>query len=131
MTGGKAAAAILVAAALAYWCGAAQAYRPFDGTDAAVAETGEMEIELGPLEYFREGAERALFAPDTRFNYGFTAGWEAVLEGRIAHGLAGEVAGTSLLGNSASLKGVLRDGVCRRNPGPVSQPNSASCCRGQ
>ena len=26
----------------------AQAYRPFDGTDAAVAEPGEVEIELGP-----------------------------------------------------------------------------------
>jgi hypothetical protein len=37
-----------------------EVYRPFDGTDAAVAETGEMEIELGPVESLRQGAERAL-----------------------------------------------------------------------
>jgi hypothetical protein len=71
------------AAFLACWCGAAQAYRPFDGTDAAVADLGGMGIELGPVEYFREGAERALFAPNARINYGFTPGWEAVLEAII------------------------------------------------
>ena len=42
-----------LAAALTCWCGEAEAYRPFDGTDAAVAETGEIEIELGPVEYLR------------------------------------------------------------------------------
>ena len=35
--------------------GAANAYRPFDGTDAAVAEQQNLEIELGPTEYMREG----------------------------------------------------------------------------
>jgi hypothetical protein len=33
-------AALATAAALTCWCGEAEAYRPFDGTDAAVAETG-------------------------------------------------------------------------------------------
>jgi hypothetical protein len=47
-----------LAAALTCWCGEVEAYRPFDGTDAAVAETGEMKIELGPVEYVRAGAER-------------------------------------------------------------------------
>ena len=75
-------AALAAAAVLTCWCGEAEAYRPFDGTDAAVAETGEMEIELGPVEYLREGAERALLAPDVRINYGFTPGWEAALEGK-------------------------------------------------
>jgi hypothetical protein len=112
------AAALTAAAVLACWCNAAEAYRPFDGTDAAVAETGEMEIELGPVEYFREGSERALFAPNVRFNYGFAPGWEAVLEGRIAHGLTADSGGTSLLGNGASLKGVLRDGSLQEKPGP-------------
>lgn len=118
MTGRKAAAVFLAAAVLACWSGPAEAYRPFDGTDAAVAETGELEIELGPVEYFRGGAERALFAPDVRFNYGFTAGWEAVLEGTIAHGLTPDTPGTSLVGNGASLKGVLREGVLQEKPGP-------------
>jgi hypothetical protein len=35
----RAAAAHTAAAVLACWCSAADAYRPFDGTDAAVAET--------------------------------------------------------------------------------------------
>ena len=67
-------AASLAMATLTFWCGEAEAYRPFDGTDAAVAETGEMEIELGPVEYLRAGAERTLLAPDLRINYGFISG---------------------------------------------------------
>ena len=50
--------AALAMAALTFWCSEVEAYRPFDGTDAAVAETGELEIELGPVEYLRAGAER-------------------------------------------------------------------------
>jgi hypothetical protein len=50
-----------------------------------VAETGEMEIELGPVEYLRAGAERMLLALDIRINYGFTPGWEAALEGKLTH----------------------------------------------
>ena len=92
----------LAAAVLACWCGAAEAYRPFDGTDAAVAETGEMEIELGPVEYLREGAERTLLAPDVRINYGFTPGWEAALEGKVAHGLTAGIPGTSLVESERS-----------------------------
>ena len=82
---------------LACWCSTGQAYRPFDGTDAAVAETGELEIEFGALEYLREAAERTLFAPNLRINYGFTPGWEAVLEGRIAHGLTADTPPSSWL----------------------------------
>ena len=118
MKGKGAAAALTAAAVLACWCGAAEAYRPFDGTDAAVAEAGEVEIELGPVEYFREGSERALLAPNVRINYGFTSGWEAVLEGRIAHGLTADNPGTSLLGDGAFLKGVLREGSLQEKPGP-------------
>jgi hypothetical protein len=54
--------------------GAAQAYRPFDGADAAVAAPGVVEFELGPVEYLRQGSERALFAPNVRLNYGFVPG---------------------------------------------------------
>jgi hypothetical protein len=61
----------------------AVAYRPFDGTDAAVADAGQLEIELGPAEYLRVGSERTLFAPSARFNYGFAPGWEATVEGDI------------------------------------------------
>jgi hypothetical protein len=111
-------AALAPTAALACWCGAAQAYRPFDGTDAAVAAPGEVEIELGPVEYLREGSERAIFAPNVRLNYGFVPGWEAVLEGELAHGLTSGTSGTRLVGNGAFLKGMLREGSLQEKPGP-------------
>jgi hypothetical protein len=111
-------AALAAAATLACWCGAAQAYRPFDGTDAAVAAPGEVEVELGLVEYLREGSERALFAPNVRLNYGFAPGWEAVLEGKLAHGLTDGTSGTRLVGNGAFLKGMLREGSLQEKPGP-------------
>jgi hypothetical protein len=102
----------------AWWCDAAKAYRPFDGTDAAVAETGELEIEFGALEYLREAAGRTLFAPNLRINYGFTPGWEASIEGEVAHGLTAGLPATSLVADGAFLKGVLRKGVLQEKPGP-------------
>src|SRR5207248_10227640 len=96
MKGQGATAALAAAAVFICWCGPAEAYRPFDGTDAAVAEPGEMEIELGAVEYLRVGSERVLFAPNVRINYGVAPGWEAVLEGELAHGLAADVRGTRL-----------------------------------
>jgi hypothetical protein len=111
-------AALAAAAVLTCWGGGARAYRPFDGTDAAVAETGEMEIELGPVEYLRDGADRSLLAPNVRINYGFTPGWEAVLEGIVAHGVTAGLPGTSMVGNGAFLKGVLREGALQEKPGP-------------
>jgi hypothetical protein len=111
-------AAFATAAALTFWCREVEAYRPFDGTDAAVAETGEIEIELGPLEYLRERGERSLLAPDLRINYGFIPGWEAALEGKLTHGLTAGVPGASLVESQALLKGVLREGSLQEKPGP-------------
>src|SRR5215831_7636067 len=101
------AAAALAAAGITLSCGQAEAYRPFDGTDAAVAETGEIEVELGPVEYIRDAADRSLFAPDLRINYGFTPGWEASLEGDVAHGLTAGIPGVSVVAGEALLKTVL------------------------
>ncbi len=112
------AAVLAAAAALPCWYGTGRAYRPFDGTDAAVAETGEIEIELGPVEYLREGPARLLFAPDLRINYGFARGWEASWEGDVAHGLNAGVPRTSLVGSNALMKGVLREGSLQEKPGP-------------
>jgi hypothetical protein len=111
-------AVLTMTAALAGWSGAAQAYRPFDGTDATVAQTGEVEIEIGPIEYLREGAERTLFAPDYRVNYGFASGWEASVEGKAAYGLTGGVPGASLIESDVLLKRVLREGALQEKPGP-------------
>jgi hypothetical protein len=112
------AVAIAMAGLIAGWSGGARAFRPFDGTDAAVADTGKVEIELGPVEYRREAAARTLFAPSTRVNYGFAPDWEAVVEGRVAHGLSGDIRGNELMEDSATFKGVLREGVLQEKPGP-------------
>src|SRR6185437_6883401 len=71
-----------VASSFAAWSVPAAAYRPFDGTDAAVAAPGEVEIELQPPGRLRDETGTSLIAPATVFNYGFSEGWEAVLEGR-------------------------------------------------
>lgn len=110
--------ALLLAGAVAAWPRDASAFRPFDGTDASVADTGEMEIELEPLGYQRDGSDHTLIAPAARFNYGFAERWEAVLEGQAEHGLSGSNKRSILVGNSASLKGVLREGSLQDKPGP-------------
>jgi hypothetical protein len=58
----------------------AAAYRPFDGTDAAVADLGETEIELQPFGYQRTGSQSAAVAPFVVYNYGFADRWEMVLQ---------------------------------------------------
>src|SRR5205823_3114162 len=85
---------------------------------AAVAEPGQLEVELGPVEYFREGSDRQLFAPDLRLNYGFAERWEFTLEGLAAHGLSSESKRTSLVGDEALLKAVLREGSLQDKGGP-------------
>src|SRR3954462_10869089 len=73
---------LMVASGLVAWSGAASAYRPFDGTDAAVAKKGEMEIELQPAGRLRDEGGTSLIAPAWVVNYGLSEGWEAVLEGQ-------------------------------------------------
>jgi hypothetical protein len=113
-----ASATAMLALFVIVWTPEALAYRPFDGTDAAVADPGDIEVEFGPAGYLREGSERTLIAPAARFNYGFANGWEAVIEGQAAHGLSGDARRSSLIGNAASLKGVLHEGSLQDKPGP-------------
>src|ERR687886_603816 len=58
------------------------AYRPFDSTDADVAHAGEVEIELGPLQWLREGSRRFVQAPAIIANVGLPHDRELVIEGR-------------------------------------------------
>jgi hypothetical protein len=95
----------------------AWAYRPFDGTDAAVAEEGKLEIELQPAGSLHDDSGTRLLAPVTRFNYGLTEGWEAVLEGQVEHPLAPS-GPSSLTAAGAFLKTVLRPGSLQDKPGP-------------
>jgi hypothetical protein len=56
-----------VASSVAAWASPAAAYRPFDGTDAAVAAPGEVEIELQPAGGLRDETGTSLIAPATVF----------------------------------------------------------------
>jgi hypothetical protein len=58
----------------------ALAYRPFDGTDADVAEYGAFELELGPTQYDREGDREFLVAPATVLNLGVAKDTELVVD---------------------------------------------------
>ena len=91
---------------------AARAYRPFNSTDAAVAEKGQVEIELGPFGLVQEGSDRWLVAPSVILNWGFADRWELVLEGRHFVHLGAAVAEPRLRVEDAavSLKTVLREG---------------------
>lgn len=55
------------------------AYRPFDGTDADVAETGEIELEVGPLQLERETG-KTQYIPGFVFNDGIAPGYELVVD---------------------------------------------------
>jgi len=65
-----------------FWAGPAAAYRPFDGTDAAVADPNEIEIEFQPIGALWQGSDKSLVGPWTVLNFGFENRWEAVLEGK-------------------------------------------------
>lgn len=98
----------------------ALAYRPFDGTDADVADRGEVELELGPVGYLHEGDRDFVIAPDAILNFGLTKRWEVVLEGqhRIRSDQRSGEARHQLTDTAAFLKGVLREGDLQGRPGP-------------
>jgi hypothetical protein len=111
-------AALLASLLALVWQPDALAYRPFDGTDAAVAEPGMLEIELGPSQYLEVGDDHSFVAPAMILNYGFTDRWELVLQGNFSHRLNPDTPTSSLLGNALLLKGVLREGSLQDKPGP-------------
>src|SRR5262249_3567375 len=96
----------------------AHAYRPFDGTDAAVADEHEVEIEVGPAGLRRDDDQRTVIAPAIVVNYGFAHRWEAVLQGRGEFPYAPHRDRSGLRDNALLLKGVLRDGVLQGAAGP-------------
>jgi hypothetical protein len=110
---------LLISAPIIGWSGISFAYRPFDGTDAAVADVRQVEIELGPVQFRRTDEERTLIAPAYVINYGFVKNWELVLEGRAEHPIApAEDTQSRLVGNGLFLKGVLREGSLQDKSGP-------------
>ena len=107
----------IIALGLMSWSSSAFAYRPFDGTDAAIAAPGEVEIELQPGGRLREQRSTTLIAPATVLNYGLSEGWEAVLEGQGQITLI-PPGPTSLTSAGAFLKHVLQPGSLQDKTGP-------------
>jgi hypothetical protein len=107
----------LITLSLLAWSEPACAYRPFDGTDAAVAKKGEMEIELQPVGRLRDESGTSLIAPAAVINYGLSDDWEAVLEGQGQTPLS-PAGPTSLTAAGAFLKHVLVPGSLQDKTGP-------------
>ncbi|HET7885080.1 MAG TPA: hypothetical protein VFL62_02525 [Bradyrhizobium sp.] len=67
----------------------ASAYRPFDGTDAAVADVHETEVELQPFGVQKTGSQSTAVAPFVVYNYGFAERWEMVLQTEMLSPITG------------------------------------------
>jgi hypothetical protein len=108
------AVAALIGACVLAWSAPALAYRPFDGTDAAVADVSEVEIELQPAGVLHAGATTSALS-DTVINYGFADRWELVLQGTAQ--AVPEGAGPISVANAAFLKYVVQPGVLQDKQG--------------
>ena len=107
----------IITLSLLVWSDPARAYRPFDGTDAAVAKKGEMEIELQPAGRLHDESGTSLIAPAAVINYGLSEDWEAVFEGQGQIPLSPQ-GPTSLNAAGAFLKHVLVPGSLQDKSGP-------------
>jgi hypothetical protein len=94
----------------------ASAYRPFDGTDAAVADLNETEIELQPFGWQRTGSQSAAVAPSVVYNYGFADRWEMVLQTEMLTPITGG-GEPSIAATGAFLKYVIVPGVLQDKSG--------------
>jgi len=92
------------------WPRLASAYRPFDGTDGAVAAPHEIELEVGPVGYHREGKDSFLVTPALVLNYGVAPDFELVLEGRDDWALGSPRFRSDVTDVALSLKTLLRRG---------------------
>lgn len=106
---------VAVLPALLAWPQSSYAYRPFDSTDAAVADKGVWEFEFGPLEYEHGDQGASLIAPALRANYGVAENWEVVLEGQVDNFTHG---GSQLSEAQLDAKTVLREGSLQEKGGP-------------
>ena len=97
----------------------AYAYRPFDLTDASVAERKEMELECGPFGYLVDAEGRFLVAPSLILNFGLADRWELVVEARNLFQLDGSSDRHYTMRDTAvQVKHVVREGSLQDRAGP-------------
>jgi hypothetical protein len=92
----------------------AWAYRPFVSTDAAVADSKEMEIELGYFNWARDRGKNAFIAPKVVLNYGLVQNLELVGEFGVEVPPRGSV---QLADPALSVKAVLKEGILQEKSG--------------
>jgi hypothetical protein len=105
---------------IALWSRNVLAYRPFDSTDASVADAGQFELELGAAGSLHEGAEASFIASAFVANFGLMKDREIIVEG-VVKTTAGDSADdprTSLVDAALSLKQVHRRGGLQESTGP-------------
>jgi len=97
----------------------ALAYRPFDQTDADVAELHVLELELGPLQ-FERSAGRTAYVPTFILNAGLLPGWELVIDTSGSGTVAGPREPGEVFDFEAGVafKGVVRKGSLQDGEGP-------------
>jgi hypothetical protein len=102
------------AAVICLFAQPAAAYRPFDGTDAGVADLNEVEIELQPAGQLKAGPQSSLVAPAVVYNYGFAERWEMVLQTEVD---SPPGSSSSFAASGAFLKYVIQPGVLQGQNG--------------
>jgi hypothetical protein len=112
--------AAVVAAALSFVPASAAAYRPFDGTDADVAEPRVFELEIGPVHFYRQAGQNFLISPALVLNFGLGGSTELVIDADLyvaLDKLGRGVSRVSLLGDDLLLKHVFREGTLQGKTG--------------
>ncbi len=112
-------AALLLAAGAALVSRQAAAYRPFDGTDADVAELGEFELELGPTHWYNQAGQNYAIAPATVLNFGIFENTELVIdfEDFVALGPLDGRAAVALRNTDVLVKHIFREGILQGKTG--------------
>jgi hypothetical protein len=103
-------------AILTVFAAPAVAYRPFDGTDGAVANLNEVEIEFQPFGWQRDDQQKTLIMPGVRYNWGFADRWEFVAEGQFERPLSPS-GPSSFSATSVTLKYVVKPGILQDQAG--------------
>jgi len=107
-------------AALLFAPTAARAYRPFDGTDADVAEAKTVEVEVAPAEVLSHAGSQAFRAPSVALSLGLGGGYELGLDGSnvvTPHPEAGEPR-LQFIDAGMSVKKLVRGGTLQDKHGP-------------
>jgi hypothetical protein len=105
---------VLVSSTL--WSAPGYAFRPFDGTDAAVADVGELETEFQPMGYLKDGWARSLIGPQIVLSYGVIPNLELTAQGQLNTLLNDNT--YSFEATAVGFKYVLRDGSLQDKEGP-------------